>query len=74
MAPRFLCVLLKLFCHLKLVWHDHLGIREKQSKMQNLSIFSSFTFFCHFRRKPKMKEWASSNLFTKKRYFYSQFC
>ena len=71
----FFAFLLKLVLpSVKLVWHDHLGIREKQSKMQNLSLLlTSVTFSAIFVVNPKMKEWATSNLFTKKVFFIPNF-
>lgn len=71
----FFAFLLKLILpFIKLIWHDHLGIREKQSKMQNLLLLlSSFTFSAIFVVNPKMKEWATSNLFTKKVFFIPNF-
>ena len=71
----FFAFLLKLVLpSIKLVWHDHLGIREKQRKMQNLSLLlTSVTFSAIFVVNPKMKDWAISNLFTKKVFFIPNF-
>ena len=71
----FFAFLLKLVLpSIKLVWHDHLGAREKQSKMQNLLLLlTSCTFSAIFVVNPIMKEWATSNLFAKKVFFVPNF-
>lgn len=71
----FTAVLVKLTQpKIKIIWHDHYGLRLNQSKKQNkVLVFCSFFFSSIFVVNLQLKKWSEKNMFCKKVIFIPNF-
>lgn len=71
----FLAILLKLvYPRIKIIWHEHYGERETQSRMDNIVLFLSSNFFASiFVVNHQLEIWVKNNLFRSKVYFIPNF-
>lgn len=71
----FTAILVKLTLpKIKIIWHDHYGLRSSQSRKQNkVLVFCSLFFASIFVVNLQLKEWSEKNLFCKKVIFIPNF-
>ncbi|EIA10401.1 glycosyltransferase [Flavobacterium frigoris] len=71
----FIAVLLKLiYPRIKIIWHEHYGARETQSRIDNVVLFFSSIFFSSiFVVNHHLEVWVKRNLFPSTVYFIPNF-
>lgn len=71
----FIAVLIKLILpKIKIFWHDHYGIRSKETKFKNKTlIFCSLFFHSIFTVSNQLKEWSEKNMFCSRVSFVPNF-
>ncbi len=71
----FIAILTKLVVpKIKIIWHDHYGMRSKESRKKNqVLIFCSFFFSSIFVVNLQLEEWNRKNMFCKKVIFIPNF-
>jgi glycosyltransferase involved in cell wall biosynthesis len=71
----FLAFLLKVvYPRIKIIWHEHYGARETQSRMDNIMLFLSSVFFASiFVVNHQLEIWVKNNLFRAKVCFIPNF-
>jgi glycosyltransferase involved in cell wall biosynthesis len=71
----FTAVLVKLILpRIKIIWHDHYGMRPKESRKRNrVLVFCSFFFSSIFVVNLQLKDWSQKNMLCKKVVFIPNF-
>ena len=71
----FIATILKwTYPKIKIVWHDHYGAREKQSRKNHLELFFCSLFFTGvFVVNYQLESWAKKNLLSKRVYYIPNF-